>query len=34
MELLVFDSNNWNHLTVCQQIINIEWNYEYLIAII
>ena len=24
IRLLVLDSNNWNHLTVCEQMINTE----------
>ena len=27
IELLVLDRNAWNHLTMCQQIINIKSNY-------
>ena len=26
MELLVFSSNTRNHLTVCNQMINIKWK--------
>ena len=33
-ELLVLDSNTWNHLTVCKQMINIKKNYLCWIAIL
>ena len=26
IELLIFNSNTWNHLTVCKKIIDIELN--------
>ena len=33
-ELLVLDSNTWNHFTVCKQMINIKLNHKYLIAML
>ena len=27
IELLVLSNNIWNHLTVCEHIINIRYNY-------
>ena len=27
IELLVFDTNTWNHLTIYKQMINIQYNY-------
>ena len=34
MELLLFDNNSWNKLTVYKQMINIKLNYLYYIAIL
>ena len=34
IELLLLQSNTWNCLTVCKQMINSKLNYSYLIEIL